>query len=422
VSIGRGGLFFFAVWAALCGIIAVSGLGAEGLFTHAEQKLQILDFAYHWAIVRGFWFDGTGGISTPNQISMALTSLLGTPPPAVMPNPMSPTLVVVWLPLVLFPVSLLREAYIVWLSCSVAVCAVALVVTIGSKLTRKQCWYSALPIFFIVASPVFQNGVILGQTTVCALGVATLLVWNLLNTERTRFCSDLFAALSLLVLSIKAPYLFIGVGLLGLFHRWRAILLGGALGAVVLAVASEWAQPGWLVEYGAVMRQYSVRDFTDGGFVWADYGGGTPTVTNILRGLVSEEVIGGITSGAAVFAAVILAFLCVRFDWRSRGRTLLVGCTTIIGTYLLFSPYLGGYEDLFILLPVAVLYVVGESPAGNYRRSAALVVAVLSLWSEVFPVDVGVLLKALALLLILLACNPAGVKTRFYESRPTSSP
>lgn len=422
VSIRRGTIFFLCIWAALFSLFHQSALGSEGLFKLSAGKLQILDFAYHWAIVRGFWWHDTGGISSAGALIAALTPLLGAPPPAVMPNPMSPTIVMVWLPLALLPIAWLREAYLLWLSFSIALCAAAFAMTFGLKCRRRQRFLAVIAVFFVAVSPVFANGVILGQTTACVLGVLLLIVKGIHRAEKISLRSDLLLAGALSILSVKLPYLLIGVGLLGIFHRWRAIFYGVALIILLVLIASVWADPGWLGEYVLVMQSYSRRDFSAGGFVWGDYGATTPTVTTMLRPVVSSQMLGFFSFGAAVGAAVVVAKLVLRPQPLDRGDVLLVGVITLVGTYLLFAPYLGSYEDLLLLLPVVVLYLVAGDPRVRLLQNAALVVALGSLYSDFFPLAVGVFLKALTLVLLLLTYRSDAGRERISEVSHSSLP
>jgi len=75
----------------------------------------ITDFAYNFNLVVAFWLRGVSGLYTALDAREALRGLLGEIPLSVFPNPISPTEIIIWLPLLLVTEASLRVANGVWL-------------------------------------------------------------------------------------------------------------------------------------------------------------------------------------------------------------------------------------------------------------------------------------------------------------------
>jgi hypothetical protein len=95
------------------------------LYSLRDQVLTIQDFAFYFNCVRSFWFQTVSGLYSGSDIRQALHALLGAAPPAVLPNPMSPTAIVIWLPLVVVAGHSIAVACWMWMVISLmAFCGV----------------------------------------------------------------------------------------------------------------------------------------------------------------------------------------------------------------------------------------------------------------------------------------------------------
>ena len=331
----------------------------------SSEHARLSDFSYYFAVNFGGWRYATGGYE-PLPIRKALNHLFGTAFPGVMPNGLSPTVVFIWQPLFI-----LRELYnlpfsilqCVWLALSVSV----LQVPLGLRLREAGDWSnSRITGLMIIGGSLALASidvVVLGQTGIFALGVLLLLGISLGASEQGLKERYVVIGLCLFLLSIKLPYLFIGLGICFLVGAWRGIVFGLTLIIFAMGCLSVVDGGSALSEYVKTMGYYSVGDFGGSGFYWGNFGANSPTFINVATGYLLDFNL--VTLNKFIICILVALFLAYSLlPCRAPVvERLVTGSAIILAVYLGFSPYIGRHEYILAFLPVLISFCYGYNPS-----------------------------------------------------------
>jgi hypothetical protein len=361
---------FIASTVVLFVALMYSPWGTMPLF---DSKGEVRDFAFLFSTVVGFLSHDVPGISTPSAIFASLTAVLGMiPPPDVgpMPNPLSPSAIIIWSPL-LIPLRVsLNAAFCVWLAVSLGL----LTVLIG------RLWKEAVPnglfermiflaiIFAVLTSAAGRTCFDIGQTTFFALALLGI-ISRTLRASFHRPSEDWCLGALLFLLSIKIQYAVLGAGMLGIERRWRALSTGLLLTMISILAVDPLGTHGLISDFFRMMIRYSSGDMARNGFYWGGFGSNTPTWLTVTEGVLPDPLRHFVNTAAVIIGALSLVILFIRSKAIPTTKRLTAGSAIITGVYLCFSPYLGFYEQLLIIVPL----IAGAEPELFRSRRGALV-------------------------------------------------
>lgn len=382
------GLFFTVVLVYVCSLPL-----SVPLYSLRDDVLTIQDFAFYFNCIRSFWFRTVSGLYSGADIRQALHGLLGAAPPAVMPNPMSPTAIVIWLPLVMVAGHSIAVACWMWMLVSLmAFCG--LVRSVCSRLVQGHhlVWAICAGCLLALISNVGQATAVLGQSSLFAAAVLGSLALLLARSDGRKSSSLVFAVL-LFLSSIKLPYLVVGFGLLFVERRWSAIGLCVALFLGCYGIGALWATPEWISGFFSTIARYITGSFSDGEFYFADFQANSLTWERVAGRFVSPSfAVVGQWLGRCVGVIGMLYLFCLKDRMATPIRVQLC-LRLLLGTYLIFSSYLGYYEQLLLVLCPLVSIATQSISLSRAIVSFLLVYGALS--DAVFPPVVSFICKVL---------------------------
>lgn len=382
------GLFLAVVIVYVCSL----PLGVP-LYSLRDQVLTIQDFAFYFNCVRSFWFRTVSGLYSGSDIRQALHGLLGAAPPAVLPNPMSPTAIVIWLPLVVVAGHSIAVACWMWMVISLmAFCGV--VRSVCSRVVERgwTSWAICAGCLLALISNVGQRTAVLGQSSLFAAAVIGYLAFLLARDDSERPSPWMLAVL-LFLASIKLPYLVVGLGLLIVERRWAAIGLCAALFLGCFVIGAVWGTPEWMSGYMATIGRYVSGSFSDREFYMADFQANSLTWERVASRFVSPSfAIVGQWFGRGVGVISMLSVFCLR-DRIATPLRVELSLRLLLGTYLIFSSYLGYYEQLLLVL--CPLVSVVARPMSLPRALASFLLVYVALSDAVFPPVISFMCKVL---------------------------
>ncbi len=317
-----------------------------------NNKLIISDFAYYVLIVRAFWFENLDSLYNVASHQGVLQKATGEQIMSVMPLAISPIFAVV-----LFPFSWLAKYSIemsqaAWGSTSLVI-FIGAVIDVFNTLKKKRrllhYWW-ALFILCSVVSFEFLFTVGLGQTSIMATSLFLFLVLCLEDeTQPLKMRQILLIAF---ILALKPTYLVLFLMTMILYKKIREVVFVLGFLAVVLLLLCMKMGFLWGGEYGEMFRAFSMDNIEP---VYLSAFGFEKMI--IFRSVVSSVL--GTKSG------IVLSYGALSIIWgsllggalwypsSSLQRWRLAFISVLFGSYLLFAPYVGTYEDLLLLVLVA---------------------------------------------------------------------
>ena len=395
---------FFIAAAAVLLFICIQNLISSriGFVGYTETAFYLQDFAYHIILADRFWFKGFGNFYDLNFQLQALSAYMGKPAMVTMPVGVTPLAVVVWLPFAWIAGYGLSFAYSLWMTVSLCVLAMALW-KIGRAVSPVRPFH-LLPLVLIaicIFSPLGVSTVVVGQTSIFAAGILSLLFYRLVShtDDPDGRPADWRMVVLVLLGAMKPPYMIIGFGALVIYGRWRDLAWAAGIFLLLLAAMTPLMTSDWPGAYRRLLGMYAGGNFPDI-YDWAV----VPRTMNIFRSAISGET----GDRAAVMASSIISALVipgiVLFS-RYRGRLapgsrpkLVVG---LVACCLLFAPYLGAYEDLLLIPVFIIVFLTGETPSVGGFQGIGLCAALFFSLLHGLPVfphpGLFFLLKALVL-------------------------
>jgi len=387
--------------------------------TYSNGYFRILDYAYYIIIAKAFWFEGFGNIYEIYFNQQALSMHIGAKIYYVMPLGTTPIALVGWLPFAYIARFSMALSYTLWITSSVSVLLFSLW-TVGRYVLQIKN-IPILPImlsFVTVFSVTTFFTIILGQTSILATGLLIHLIYIVHKADdKSRPGNELPIVLLIIALGIKPTYLAIGLGLLIIYGMWRQILFSGASILTIFLLVTPMLTMGWVSSYFHQLRVFSHGEIPSV-YAWAF----CPQTMNIFRS-ASRSIIGDNIANVishivtcSVYLGVVVFSILSRIIGKStdqltpsritKGQLIVL----IIGSYLLFAPYAGGYEDvLFLPIFITVLLYGNTPPLTNYKSIALVLFLFVILIHNIFPLDKPLwllwLLKALILGYMLNFCR-----------------
>jgi len=378
-------IFFIGVLLTLCFHHFVSK--RIEFVTYSNGNLKIQDYAYYIIIAKAFWFDGFGNIYKLAFQQHALSAYVGSHIYTVMPLGISPIALIVWLPFAYMAHFSMALSYTLWVTFSLFILFTALWKVGGYVFQVKK--FELLPIslsLVTIFSVTMGITLLLGQTSPLAAGLLIHLIYFVHKTGEGLKSFSLGPVLFIIfLLGIKPTYLALGLGLLIIYGMWRQTIYSVAIVILVLLCVTPMLTTDWVLSYLHQLRVFSQKVVPDA-YAWAF----APHTMNIFRSafrnmigdniasLISTIVTCGVYMSVVVFSVFgkiksnstdILSLLRV-----TKGQLFIL----IVGSYLLFAPYAGGYEDI-LFLPIFVMVLLNGDTPNLINYKSLVLIAVLFL-------------------------------------------
>jgi hypothetical protein len=336
------------------------------MYFDGAGQFRISDFAHYHTICRAFWTGENNRLYQASSQLPVLSHAAGGPVSGAMPLAILPTALLIWFPFLIIPSALITWAYAAWIATSLTVLLPQIknLVKFTAARSPGAARLSVVLLVFFLSST-FTTTVALGQTSLFALGLLLALIFKLTSEEESSasHSSGIFvpglASLAvdcaiLFLLSIKLHYLIAAVVLLVSFRRIRSIAIGGALIGSTIGLLTLRLGLGWIEDY----RQSLSIFFSETPPAWIASAFAREKMVIFLSAFgpfTGRNAALGIAQASYGICAIISAliiFTIVRSD--SRSKLARTGPFIImVSAYLLFTPYMGHYEDLLLLAPLA---------------------------------------------------------------------
>ena len=397
---------------ALIGVLILLGLFLHlsllhPLMSYANGELVVNDFAYHLLLVKHFWI-GRADVYQPSVQLQALSNYFLEPVSFSMPVGMTPTVLLLWLPFIAFGKNYLTVGYTLWMTTSLLL--------FGYGIYRTWIMLSCRRSFLIVTMLIFASSACLGranttgQTTLFAVSLLLLLFYLLEARIGGRLSLGIVAVLMLL--TIKPYYFLIGAPLAIISGCFMEIGVAVTIVLVVYAFLSLYAHTNLIASYLSGLAAYDQVSFFPQ-YNGAVNLGSADTLRGLLLPLYGEHV-SFIVCDAAMIASLLLT-LIVSYglkheNRRAAKRICLVGMT---GAVLLFSPFLGSYENILII-PAFYFVAFGAGP----QKLSTLYFLALSLLLFLVLNSAAIVTKETVILLIFAKVSL--IILLFYRARHNS--
>jgi hypothetical protein len=375
-------LLFLGLCVAVHYVVTISYFGTP---TNDRQGVSLNDYDYKLRIVKAFWFGEIPTIYKPKAQITAIENAYGVKVTNPMPLADTPTLL-----LLLLPFSLVAEfdfaiAYALWMSISLVILFLALEKTQTSFSDKKRI----LPVYLAVVC-VFTfsfsmiHAIRMGQSSLLGSGLLILLALEMIDAKGSRRLLRRYPVyVAIVLLSVKIHYLVLGLGILlffGYFHEAvvstfivasTIVLLGFWKG---FAIIFDWLNQIVLFSGTTPLPSYYVSAFSLHTLI---------TLRSACSQFTNSPLVVAISYFMIVTGGSTILFVSLwknlhksSFPQSATSITPQQSATILFGLLLLFLPYLGGYEDMLLLVPYVFLFSTAEERAIITNIDKKLVLAI----------------------------------------------
>jgi hypothetical protein len=348
-------------------------------------------------LIKAFWFEGFGNIYEIIFHQKVLSMHIGAKINYVMPLGISPVALVVWLPFAFVARFSMTLSYTLWITFSASVLFFALW-SVGLNVLRSKN-RPILPITLFLVTLFSWNtllSIYLVQTSVLAAGLLIYLIYIVHNTVNEFQSSHrLLITLLIFILGIKPPYIALGLGLLMIYGMWREAFYSVILVLVTLIGITPILGVEWVSSYIKTLTIYAQRNIPDI-YAWSIAFETMNIFRSAFRNMIGDNIASLISTivtcgvyigvvGFSIFAKIRNNSTDMLSPLRiTKGQLFIL----IIGSYLLFAPYAGGYEDM-LLLPVFVMVMLygNTPPLTNYKSLVLVFLLFVTLLHNISPID-----------------------------------
>ena len=387
--------------------------------TYSNGNLRIQDYAYHIIITKAFWFDGFGDIYKLSFQQQALSAYIGSQIYTVMPLGITPIALVIWLPFAYVARFSMALSYTLWITFSLGILSTALWSIVRNFYRNKNLPILPITLSFVTLfSATTFRALQLGQTSVLAAGLLIHLIYFVHKTAKQSKSNNLLIiSLVIFILGMKPTYIALGLGLLMIYGMWWKAIYSVAIVFVLLMGITPFFTTKWVSSYLNLLQMYSLGKFPEF-YAWAI----APETMNIFRSAFRKftgDHIAGMISNTVLYCVYIgVVGLSIRLEIKdisinklnltvfSKDQLFII----LVGSYLLFAPYAGAYEDVLILPVFLTVLIVGNTPTlTNYKSLVSIFALFVTLLHSYFPPDKPLLLfwslKALIIGYMLYFCR-----------------
>ncbi len=349
-----------------------------------KSNYRIQDFAYYLELTK-YWWRNPGNIYQLDYQIQVYSHLFGVVIDRPMPVMWSPTTLVVFSPFVLLDYINVEIAHVVWVALSIVVTLYAL-----SHFKEKYA-----PIFStLFLTPIALNSAIFGQISILACGIYCLFICGFFKNK------NFWQLLSLCILAIKPTFLAPAFVIL-LARRQFAVLATFTLLLIGWFIYAEVRSGlGLITSYVDVLSMFSNE------VIKAPYNLSFDPDINVNSLMFLKPFLGwNISYSISVLSFFVSQLLAVALAIFSKSvirpqQAFFVS----MSSYLLFSPYLGWYEEL-LLIPLVGFSLFYIQKTNKLLKILILLALTIILFRpiEVTPVMLNVYFIIRVILLLLLA-------------------
>ena len=314
------------------------------------SELQIQDFVHYLEYFRDFWSLSGRDLYSIGEQQRLIQELLRTPERSiqVMPIPCTPLSFVLFGPLAWLAGYSHSGAYLLWITLSAALLTYAISrAAISIEPSRSETLGFLALALIITFSSTWFRAIALGQFSIFASGAILLL--HLLNRAKDR---GSLRSLLLLFLSVKPIYLLLGIALSYQRRNERVLVATILLAATLSLIVLYLMGMGSFLSYLNTLGMYTSSTFP------AEYRQSIDPSTMTTALPVGSRFF-PIESLKPIntffFYASLVIGIGIAIKERATSdyslRPILAGLVAV----LIFSPYLGRYEDLLVIVPAALL-------------------------------------------------------------------
>lgn len=395
--------------------------------TYSNGYFKIQDYAYYIIIAKAFWFEGFGNIYKLTFQQQALSAHVGSYICTVMPLGISPIALVVWLPFAYVAHFSMALSYTLWITFSLGILFTALWRVVRYVFQVKKLELLPITLSFVTIFSVTMGiTLLLGQTSPLAAGLLIHLIYFVHKTgKELKSSSWLPIFLLIIFLGIKPTYLSLGLGLLIIYGMWRQTIYSVVVVIFVLICVTPILTTDWILSYLHQLSIFSRKVIPDA-YAWAF----APHTMNIFRSafrnMIGDKVANLISTIVTCCVYMTVVGFSIFAKIRSNSTDMLSPLRVtkgqrfvlIVGSYLLFAPYAGGYEDVLLLSIFVMVMLYGNTPPLTSYKSLALVfILFIILLHNILPLNKPLwlfwILKAVILGYMLSFCrSPLGKESR----------
>lgn len=371
-----------------------------------EGSYHVLDFAYYVISAHILWFQGLTKIYDPYVQMQGFSEFLQMTVTHVMPLGITPIAFALLYPFSALAQVDLQLSYSVWVSLCLGVfiyglsCFSRTIERSGAPTSKNE---RLVILVFVLSLPALST-VLLGQTSLFAVGILALLIVHMVNQPHKLTAVGIL----MLLLGIKLPYLLFGGAILFYYRCWRGLVFSGLLIGAVCALMSLILGKVWLFDYLSALQVFSSNTIPDY-YAWAF----EPLTMNVFRFAFARFFEPqSLREMNNLFLGIGLLGLGIGFFLRLLSFPQFLN--SLIGLYLLFSPYAGGYEDSLFVLAFFALYLGRKDHSPKALTLSTTICALLAINHYVFVKGLSLqeykvifwLLKAYVFVQIFLAASP----------------
>ncbi len=343
-------------------------------FIHlSHDTFGLQDYAYHIILTEHLLVKRQVNIYDPDTQMKVLSSYMNSAINVAMPVGATPVAFFLWIPFAIISHYQLSLSYTVWMMVSFLILAVSLWKIFRWQFSSGEPQYA--PLLFIFLSFFSVVGfvtIILGQTSILAAGLISLLIYYLHNNRTSDDYKQrvLISVLAVFV-ALKPNYMIIGFGLLLIYKKgWEFILALGILLLLLLAMT-----PLLTIDWpGSYLK--SVQMYLSGNFP-AFYGWSVASETMSTFAGTFGSTFGRRNANCISLFILVLSWLWIAWSILRFSVPGLSGFTLnqlqclilLIAGCLLFSTHSGAYEDLLLTPVFVAVGLSGRAPRLKSRGS-----------------------------------------------------
>jgi len=360
-------------------------------------SIAITDYTYYIILVKAFWFNGFGNIYEILFHQKALSMHLGTKIYYVMPLGITPIALVLWLPFAYVACFSMALSYTLWITFSVSVLLFAFWSVTRHVFRGKNRPLLPITLFLVTLfSWRTLSSIYLGQTSVLAAGLLIYLIYIVHNTvNKSQSDNLLLILLIIFILGIKPPYIAMGLGLLMIYGLWREAFYSVILVLVVLIGITPMLGLKWVSSYLKILPIYALENIPDI-YSWSIALETMNIFRSAFRNMIGDNIASLISTIVTCSVYMTVMGFSILAEIRGKSADMLFPLrvtkgqlfVVILGSYLLFAPYAGGYEDM-LLLPVFAMVMLYKNtpPLTNYKSLILVFLLFVTLLHNFSPID-----------------------------------
>lgn len=360
-----------------------------------NDGVSVTDFAYYMENVRWFWTSDRPQIYRIETQFELHSDMVGFRPDKIMLPHLTPAALVLWAPIAFVYRHSHAIAHALWVGVSLT-CYVVSAFQVYTEL-HEDALRRAVAVLLHASAAVSSSvslGIITGQTSLLACGmllVLTLMLRRMASTQDWGLQGSVVG--SLLVLAVKPQYYIWGLATVLSFGRRREALLSVVCLLVLFFLLAFRLGFAWPLEYLEILQIHSEPEppTLTGDMILLQKmqnfrGVFYPLIGYRLSSLISTYSF-VIISGSALLLAVAKAVRGAVCENRLRWATPTTVVTALIGAYLLFSPHVYIYEEILLVVVVALAVLDAHWSKSPLVLVGVLVVVFLQVNASLFSTD-----------------------------------